>query len=88
MKSLTIKGVMTGDYFKVECRKCGKGTQNEYLGWDPFVPRLKATCKECGTSEIWRLYFPNWRGLPPNPFNLKRAKLIKLHKNWIKKFKL
>jgi hypothetical protein len=81
LKSLTIKGVMTGDYFKIVCEKCGEGTKNEYIGWDPAIPSFKATCKRCGTSGMWKL---DWGGLPPNPFNIKRAKVIKLHKNWAK----
>lgn len=84
MKSLTIKGVMTGDYFKIVCEKCGEGTRNEYIGWDPAIPSFKARCKKCGTSGIWKL---DWGALPPNPFNIKRAKVIKLHKNWVKRFK-
>lgn len=83
-----IKGVQTGDYFKIICEECGEGTKNEYIGWDPVMPCFKATCKKCGTSGIWKLSIPDWKGLPPNPFNPKRAKVIKLHKHWAKRFKL
>ena len=68
MESLSIKGVMTGDYFKIVCEKCGEGTRNEYIGLDPVIPRFKSTCEKCGTSGIWKL---NWKGLPPNSYNSK-----------------
>lgn len=85
MESLSIKGVMTGDYFKIVCEKCGSGTKNEYIGWDPVVPSFKSTCEECGTSGIWKL---TWKGLTPNPYNPKAIKANRLHKNWAKRFKV
>ena len=81
---MLIRGLMTGDYFKILCEGCGEGTETKYVGWDPVVPCFKATCRKCGTSGIWKL---NWEGLPPNPFNIKRVQSIKLAKHRAKGFK-
>lgn len=59
---LKIKGEESIDYFDIVCEKCNERTQNEYLGYDPSVPRFKATCKKCGASGIWKLN--NWKGFP------------------------
>ena len=38
-----IKGEQDGDIFVILCTKCGKPTNNEYLGRDPVMPSFKAT---------------------------------------------
>lgn len=59
---LNIKGKTGDDYFVIYCEKCGENTVNEYLGYDPGVPRFKATCQKCGDSGIWKL--GTFEGLP------------------------
>ena len=64
---LNIKGQTGADYFLIICEKCGKETENEYLGYDPAVPHFRAKCEKCGTSGAWKLQAGAWKGLPATP---------------------
>jgi|WetSurSiteA1Bulk_404760.scaffolds.fasta_scaffold438683_1 hypothetical protein len=63
--SLKIEGKPVSDYFEILCSQCGNPTRNEYLGYDPYVPRVRAVCAVCGESKEWKL--PMWDGLPIRP---------------------
>jgi hypothetical protein len=42
-----IEGFATADYFNIRCAKCKRETLNEYLGYDPSMPVIRATCSTC-----------------------------------------
>ena len=63
-----IKGEQDGDFFVILCTKCGKPTENEYLGRNPVMPCFKATCKKCRKSYQVQLDTVHWKGLPPGPY--------------------
>jgi hypothetical protein len=59
-----IEGFAAADYFNIRCAKCKRETLNEYLGFDPSMPVLRATCSTCKTTHDYKLHTGNWRGLP------------------------
>ena len=59
-----IEGFTTADYFNIRCAKCKRETLNEYLGYDPSMPVLRATCSTCKETHEYKLHTGNWRGLP------------------------
>ncbi len=61
---LEIKGVSLGDYFLLMCERCGVETHNEYLGWDPVMPKFRATCRKCNETFEWKMMNIQWSGLP------------------------
>jgi hypothetical protein len=61
-RSLAIEGKPSEGLFIIICAKCGNPTENEYLGYDPWVPRFRATCSKCGEYSDWTLSM--WNGLP------------------------
>lgn len=65
--SLAIRGEHAGNYFVVLCQSCGGETKNDYLGWDPAMPRFRARCEPCGTETTVKLTGVCWAGLPEHP---------------------
>lgn len=59
---LVVEGKPSEGFFEIVCAKCGNPTKNEYLGYDPWVPRFRATCNKCGKCSDWTLTM--WNGLP------------------------
>ena len=64
-ESLDIDVKVSPDRFRILCLKCGQPTQNEYLGYDPWVPRFRASCRNCDSSSEWEL--DCWNGLHLTP---------------------
>ena len=62
---LHLIGKSSTDYFVIECANCHSSVTVEYLGWDPAVPHVNATCQKCETSARFKL--SGWDGLPPTP---------------------
>lgn len=63
---MNIKGEVRGEYFHIICEKCEGITHNEYFkfknskGIPNGVSHLKVTCKNCGTSEEFKIMPTDW----------------------------
>ena len=59
---LQLIGSSSADYFGVQCAKCRTHVLVRYLGLDPTVPQIEATCETCGQTARFKV---TWEGLPP-----------------------
>ena len=57
---LTIKGETRGDYFHMECEKCGESVSLKNLRWVGGVPQVEVTCSECEEHNDLKLHPPTW----------------------------
>src|SRR5579872_5919001 len=57
------------DYIVFNCLDCGHMTSNEYLGttFDRGVISVRITCKHCELSDVRKLMWVDWKGLPRTP---------------------
>ena len=57
------------DYLTIMCADCGRMTVNEYLGTtaDLGMRTMRITCKHCALSYLYKLSWPDWKGLPATP---------------------
>ena len=66
---LEVRGRQSGDYFNIECEKCGGPTDIEYKGLDPSVPLIKISCPKCNKKGMtYKLGSRTWKGFHPNPY--------------------
>lgn len=78
---LKIKGETRGEYFHILCEECGNNTYNEYLGFETEkgysdgVPHLKATCKVCKSSWVFKLMPMDWKDIKERIKKRKRRTL-------------
>ena len=49
-----IEAFATADHFNIRCAKCKRETLNEYLGYDPSLPVIRATCSTTSTASLAR----------------------------------
>ncbi len=62
---LMIKGETRGDYFHMECEKCGEWVRLKNLRWVGGVPQVEIACSKCEEHDDLKLHPPTWIDIIP-----------------------
>lgn len=67
---LQLVGETRGEYFHINCDSCGSAVRLNNLRMPGGVPRVEATCEDCGESFDFKLHPPTWLDLLENGASL------------------